>query len=141
LEPSRSQQPFDGVGLEAAHHQRHGTQQAARPGAQHHGLQPLARERGVALRAGQPLLDVPGLQQGLLGDGERLDQHAQPTRLAWHAVQVTLVVHHELGHEAWQPLDAALAEVEGRAEILAARAAGRAVVVGAPSPHGRDHQH
>ena len=54
--------------------------------------------------------------------------------------QMFFLVHVEFGQEAVGHFDAALGEIAGEAEILAAFAAGGAVRVGAGSPDGNDHQ-
>ena len=55
-------------------------------------------------------------------------------------VHVLLVIHHEFSHEAVGAFDAALGEVAGVAEVLAAGPASDAILVRAGTPHHRHHQ-
>ena len=50
-------------------------------------------------------------------------------------MQVLLVIHHQVSHEAVQLFDAALAKIAGGAEILVPRAAGGAASVRAGVAH------
>jgi hypothetical protein len=66
---------------------------------------------GVGAVPGEPLLQLPELDEGLLRDGERLHQDGHVAEARRHHVHVAGVVHHELGHETVRFLDAALPDV------------------------------
>src|SRR5207244_8407782 len=102
--------------------------------------EPALRARLDATGPRKPLLHLAHLDQRLLRDGERLDQHPDVAQRPRDDVHVALVVHHRLRHEAVQAFDAALREVTGEAEILPVGAAGHAVLVQTrPAYHG-DHE-
>ncbi len=124
-------------GLEPRHREGHGPEEPHRARAQDHGVVAMAATalRGVGTVPGKAMLQLPELDEGLLGDGERLDQHRDRAKLLRHHVHVPGVVHDELGHEAVGFLDSPLADVAGEAEVLSPRAAGAAVLVVAGTPH------
>ena len=108
------------VRFEAGIHQHHGSQQTYRSSAQDH--RPMAVMGGFAqtCRATprQPLLNQVYLDQGLLCNGERLNQHPHVPQLGRQRIEVGLVIYHELRHESVALLDTALHKIPGVTEIL-----------------------
>ena len=68
--------------------QQHGAEQAHRSGTQHHCPHPAEHLRLVRVgQPGQTTADRHELPKALLGDGERLDQHAHLTQLRRKAME------------------------------------------------------
>jgi hypothetical protein len=129
-------------GLEARVCEHQSAQEAYGAGAQHHRSMTAARLPVRHARAcpRQALLNLPGLGDRLLGNGERLCQHRYLTQFTRHDAHGRLVVHHELGRKAVRSLDPALCEVSRVAEVLPPDRTGETPGVWARPPHHRDHE-
>ncbi len=88
----------------------------------------------------QPLLDVPDLGQTFFRDGERLDENGDVAQSRGHEVHKFFIVDDKLRHEAVLLFNPPFGEIAGEAKVLAACAAGHAIIVGAGTAHHWHHQ-
>ena len=95
----------------------------------------FSRRYGTAPR--QALLHLPHLGKSLFSDSQRFYQNGNVTHFFRNGIHVLFVIHDELSHKAVPFFNPTLLKISRETKVLAIRAAGNAVIMGAGTSNHR----